>query len=837
MKHILLILLIALFAADTSQAQTLKAYLNAAEEALQNRDVYNAMGYYGEAMLFDTSNLDIRYKYAESAKTFNAYTIAETHYQKIHDNDTENAYPMATFHLAETQQQLGKYEEAKTNYALFLSENSDLDPYYSARAEKEIEAANWAINEKNNPQAGVEIEHLGSDVNSPYSEFGAIERDDELYYSSMRFNKQDGQEPNRLYSQIMKQGDMDWAESDSLDNQKTEYQLADEIMSNSRTRRKRKNNKEDISAQNYSHEAHTSFSADGSRMYYTICEYLNSVDIRCDIYRKSVSENGNFSKATKLPSSINNQNYTSTQPHITTNLTTGEDILYFVSDREGGKGKLDIWYSTVNDDNYSEPENLSTLNTTEDELSPFFHSATNTLYFSSNGYLGMGGLDVHKSFYDGNGYSEAENLKAPTNTSFNDIYYTLNEEGTKAFFSSNRIGSLYLEDSFEACCYDVYRADIEEVFVNLEALVIDELNNENLLGSRLRVYDMITGELLYDNLEELTNDHKLKLKCGREYNIITDRDGYDSDTTSISLKDCSNPEDITKKIFLTPSQLELDVLTYLLPGEQPLDGATVTLYDLSDPNSEPVVITSENNHVFNYSILGGREYKLVATRPGYKTQTLTFKALDSVDGKIIKKLYFDKARFDLNEYLPVIVYFDNDRPDRRSRKLYTNQSYTDTYYPYMERKEVFKSEYSKTLSSESRVSSENDLESFFQNDVKFGFERLQLFVSKLAERLDSGDKIEISLKGFASPRAANKYNLALGQRRIWTLKNEIKQYAGGKLRPYIDSGQLRVSEVSFGEEVSPVDISDSYQNTRLSIYSVEASRQRKAEIVRIRVLN
>ena len=215
-----------------------------------------------------------RYKYAESAKNFNAYTIAETHFQKIHDNDTDNTYPMATFHLAETQQQLGKYEEAKRNYSLFLSENSDLDPYYSARAEKEIEAVDWAINEKNNPQAGVEIEHLGSDVNSPYSEFGAIERDDELYYSSLRFNKQDGEEPNRLYSQIMKQGDMDWTESDSLDNTKTEYQLADEIMSNSRTRRKKKK-KEEISPQNYSHEAHTSFNSDGTSMYYTICESVS----------------------------------------------------------------------------------------------------------------------------------------------------------------------------------------------------------------------------------------------------------------------------------------------------------------------------------------------------------------------------------------------------------------------------------------------------------------------------------------------------------------------------------------------------------------------------------
>ena len=179
----------------------------------------------------------------------------------------------------------------------------------------------------------------------------------------------------------------------------------------------------------------------------------------------------------------------------------------------------------------------------------------------------------------------------------------------------------------------------------------------------------------------------------------------------------------------------------------------------------------------------------------------------------------------------------NDRPDQRSRKLYTNQSYTDTYYPYMERRETFKQEYTKNLSGDNGQTARNELDFFFTNDVEGGFNKLQIFVSKLAERLQAGDNIELSLKGFASPRAANKYNLALGQRRIWTLKNELKQYAGGLLRPYVDSGQLKVIEISYGEEAAPNGISDSYQNRRLSVYSVEASKQRKAEIVRVSVTN
>lgn len=141
------------------------------------------------------------------------------------------------------------------------------------------------------------------------------------------------------------------------------------------------------------------------------------------------------------------------------------------------------------------------------------------------------------------------------------------------------------------------------------------------------------------------------------------------------------------------------------------------------------------------------------------------------------------------------------------------------------------------MRGDTKSNAENELEYFFETDVKGGFNRMQLFIGKLAERLEAGESIELSLKGFASPRAANRYNLALGQRRIWTIKNELKAYAGGKLKPYIDSGNLKVVEVSYGEEAAPKDISDSYANRRLSVYSVEASRQRKAEIVRIRVIN
>ncbi len=810
------------FMLPQAEAQTLKAFLKAADEAIVDKDFYNAMYYYQEAVKFDTSDIAVKYMYGESAKTFNAFSVAENQFLYVTENDSENNYPLATYHLAQVQQNMGKYEEAKRNYELFLSESNDDQENYKEKADKEIAAIEWAMANQDNPEQGVTIEHLDSSVNTPFSDFGAIEKDDNLYYSSLRFNYADENYPNRLYSKILTQNDSDFSSSASEDD----IEIQEEP-----NKRKSKASTEKV----YEHEAHTSFNRDYTKMYYTICNYENSLDIRCDLYVKKLTEKGTYGNAKKLPSSINDITHTSTQPNIAYNSATDEERLYFVSNREGGEGGMDIWYTIVKGDDYSAPTNLSSINSSDDEVTPYFHNATNTLYFSSDGYLGMGGHDIYKSRLVGNEYSDPENLKAPTNTSFNDLYYTLNEEGTKAYFSSNRTGSLFLEDSFEACCYDIYRADIEEIMVELDALTFDGLSQEELLDANVRIYDPVTNELLFEKLNPLANDHKFMLKCGREYTIITDRPGYESDTTTINLKECD--KEIIKKIYLNPIEGKLDVLTLLAPGEAALNGAIVTLYDLSDPAKEPIIISQPNGNLFSYDIVGGRKYKIVAGKSGYETQEIEFEAIDFIDGVITKKVIFEKEIINLNEYLPVAVYFDNDRPDKRTRKLHTAKSYTDTYYPYIAKKEEFKTQRTLNMSGDQKAIATSSLDNFFEIDVKGGYSRMNLFFDKLSERLNAGESIELSLKGFASPRAANKYNLALGQRRIWTIKNELIQYAGGKLLPYIDNGTLKVIEISYGEEAAPRDVSDSYNNRKLSVYSVEASRQRKAEIVRVRVLN
>ena len=103
----------------------------------------------------------------------------------------------------------------------------------------------------------------------------------------------------------------------------------------------------------------------------------------------------------------------------------------------------------------------------------------------------------------------------------------------------------------------------------------------------------------------------------------------------------------------------------------------------------------------------------------------------------------------------------------------------------------------------------------------------------LKKELELGRSLELAIKGYASPLADTRYNLALGSRRVSSVENELLNYEGGIFRSYVQSGQLIINDISFGEETSPSDVSDQVRDKRNSIFSVRASKERRVQIVRI----
>ncbi len=122
--------------------------------------------------------------------------------------------------------------------------------------------------------------------------------------------------------------------------------------------------------------------------------------------------------------------------------------LYFISDMLGGYGGKDIYVSYLKNDQWSEPENLGpSINTEENELFPFIHPDS-TLYFSSNGHLGIGGLDIFASHFKNGNWTKPENLGYPINSSREDFGFIIDQDKEKGYFSSNRVNGGFDDDIF-----------------------------------------------------------------------------------------------------------------------------------------------------------------------------------------------------------------------------------------------------------------------------------------------------------------------------------------------------------------------------------------------------
>lgn len=808
MKNILFTLVCLLGISTIGQAQTMKAFIASAENAFLTKDYYSALVYYSDALEFDSERTDLRYQSAEAARLFNAYVLAEESYTKVVESEENGEYPLATFWLADMKQKLGKYEEAKFLYDRYVSENGDDNEYFQQKALKEIKACEWAVDLIQYPDESTMLHRLGEEVNTSYSEFAGLKIADTLYYSSLRFKQTKSDYiPERVVSKVL-------TSVDGGVGQELENGLNDPAM----------------------HTAHSTFNVAGDKLYYTICNYVNNEDIRCDLYTRSVSVTGELGPEEKLPDFINSDAFTTTQPNIGFDVSSEREILYFVSDRPGGEGKLDIWYSLIDEElGYTEPLNVAALNTNENDITPFYHLPSNQLYFSSEGYQSLGGYDIYKAEKVDNGfYGKPEHLTYPTNSSFHDIYYTQNETGTEAIFSSNREGALYLDESKEACCFDIYEISIEEVLINLNALTFDARTSLPLEGATVRLIDATTGiEIEYvENLEN--NDHLFALAKDKNYLVIAERAGFDSDTIQFATKKIFKSEDFTKKLFLNSDLVSLEVLTFNKVTSGELNGATVKLIDITNGETEKEVKVNPLTNLFDFDIERGKRYRIVASKPSYSDVSISFEIpVDITESKVTKKLYLGN----LEVFLPVKLYFDNDRPDRNTLKTNTKKTYTDTYYPYIAKKKQYMNGFSRPFRGEEKDIASAKVERFFENDIKQGFSKMNAFIEGLSKALASGAKIELTVGGFASPRWKSDYNLALAQRRIATVHNELYKYGTGEFIPYLQSGALVVNDISYGEKLAPIEISDNLKDRPKSVYSVEASKERRVEIISIKYLN
>ncbi|MBP6812387.1 MAG: hypothetical protein KA138_12750, partial [Saprospiraceae bacterium] len=153
---------------------------------------------------------------------------------------------------------------------------------------------------------------------------------------------------------------------------------------------------------------------------------------------------------------------------------------------------------------------------------------------------------------------------------------------------------------------------------------------------------------------------------------------------------------------------------------------------------------------------------------------------------------------------------------------------------YLDRQSEYRERFAGNIDGVLLEEAEQRIDDFFEDEIRKGYELLGQLSELLVSHLERGEAIEVLIKGFTSPRAESDYNLNLGKRRVSSVRNHFETWSDGILQPYLRSGKLKITEISFGETAARAGISDKLSDERNSIYHPDAARERRVEIVEVR---
>lgn len=458
------------------------------------------------------------------------FVDAAEQYKELVEDGKGNAYVYGR--LADSYYNIFNTEEAERWYAKALEEQEDAEMIYRysemLKANGKYEASNAqmerfsqlrpsdarSIAYRENPdylpkilEQGKKFNIQNLDINTKYSDFGGELKGDELYIASARNTSR------RTYG---------WNDEPYLDiyvskkNTDGSYQPAELLEGDINTKY---------------HEGLVSFSPDGNTMYFTRESFFEKMYEKDSITKnrygvlqlfKATKQGDSWGNVTGF--SINSKNYSVKNPSVSPDGKT----LYFASDMPGGYGNFDLYKASIESDgSLGEPENLgSKINTEGQEMFPYV-SSEGILYFSSNGHLGLGGLDVfHSKEVDGR-YGPVRNIGIPVNSNADDFAFRIDESTGEGFVSSNREGGkggddVYAVKKLQPLC-DVL----------LDVVVKDSKTGNPLSNATVSLYDSKGNKVL---TKETNSEGKIDfmVECGESSALEAILEGYEGGRKEVS---------------------------------------------------------------------------------------------------------------------------------------------------------------------------------------------------------------------------------------------------------------------------------------------------------------
>jgi outer membrane protein OmpA-like peptidoglycan-associated protein len=346
----------------------------------------------------------------------------------------------------------------------------------------------------------VKIENLP--FNSENSDFGSYVFENKLYFASAR--NDDGKIYNWNKEPFLDLYEVTLTDDDGV----VTYGSANELSSN------------DINTEY--HEASVAITNDGKTLYFTRdnvnkrnrLKYDKKGTTHLKLYKATLN-NDQWTNVIELP--FNDEVFSTGHPALSPDNKT----LYFVSDREGGLGQSDIYSVAINDDgSYGSPENLGEkINTEGREMFPFV-AKDSTLYFSSDGHLNLGLLDIFKSDILKGLRNDPENIGSPYNSGYDDFAFFINTDTKKGYFTSNRPDGKGSDD--------IYSFNAQQCKQKITGVARDSKTNIILTGVTVRLIDE-TGKIIEEVFTEDGGEYTFTIDCDKTYTVVGSKPDYKDD--------------------------------------------------------------------------------------------------------------------------------------------------------------------------------------------------------------------------------------------------------------------------------------------------------------------
>lgn len=463
------------------------------DKQYENLSYINAIQTYDRLVSKNISNPDMLQKLGNSYY-FNAELLKAGSIYKILFDSNADIEPEYYYRYAQCLKAAQNYKLADEMLVKFNQKSGN-----EQRAKLAVAQKNYLTVIKNN-SGKYSIEDAG--INSEFSDFGSAFYNNKIVFASARIKP----DVNENYAGWTgeKFTDLYTAEMD-LGGNLSKVALLSSVLNSEY------------------YESTPIFTKDGKTVYFTgnnhsdgIRRFSTKKTTLLKIY-KSTFNGRSWSPVLSLP--FNSDEYQVAHPA----LSPDEKTLYFSSDMPGSIGRSDIYkVALIGDDTYGEPLNLGTsINTEGKETFPFI-SASNDLYFASDGRPGLGGLDIFKAKIKNDGVSNIVNMGMPINSSFDDFALVLNDANNQGYLSSNRPNGKGNDD--------IYKIKLTDASAGCEqsiAGVVNDATNGNLIsGAKVILFNQSMTQI-----KEVLSDNNGKFDfgiadCGSKYYVRTSITDY-----------------------------------------------------------------------------------------------------------------------------------------------------------------------------------------------------------------------------------------------------------------------------------------------------------------------